>query len=479
MRRTLLLAMCVASVAGCNSGSRSRASSTAAPTTSGTAPTTTGTAPTTSAGVTWQTMFTANPATQDDSVRAMFDLGGGELLIAQATGPVRRLPANNGAPVLEGSPGSVSGITSYAGSIYMGTGEPFFVRGGGSIFLRGTAGLTLSLDHTSESMVIAAVGTQLYGFGSQFAPGTPAATVSRLDSTGVWAQDVASLGQVQITTAVAWKNEIWAGGSDKSNTAAPPRLFHGVQGTFTAAPIPSSAGPNEIELVAALLPAGPADFFIATVVVDSLTGFVVRGNVLATSDGVTFATVAGATNDAPVSLAWHDEGLMVGTILGRLYRIAGGQAVLEQIPANNGVMSLLPLSRSRLLVGVRGTTGAQIFSRDGLLSQAAPPAQQPPAAAPKTYVTDVKPVLRNRCAVCHAATGNPAQVGWALSSGVLNDAVDHPATRSKTTAAAPETSLLLTKALGMNHGGGATFASTADPDYVTLIQWIRDGTRLN
>jgi hypothetical protein len=276
---------------------------------------------------------------------------------------------------------------------------------------------------------------------------------------------------------VAWNGELWAGGSDKSNVSAAPRLFRGSQATFASAPLPSSAGANEVEVVTAILPAGPADLFVSTVVVDSLTGTVVRGNVLYTSDGTTFSLVAGSQGDAPAALAWHDDGLMVGTLLGRLYRVAGGVATQEPVTANRGVMSLVSVAPDRLLIGVRGSTGAELFARVGSLTgQSSAP---PPPAAPKTYVADVKGVLRNRCLICHGVTGNPAQANYALSSGLANDAADYAATRAETVAgAAAETSLLLTKGLGTQHGGGVVFASNADPDYVTLLQWIRGGTRL-
>lgn len=484
LRRTLLGGLCLALVVGCNSGSRSNNNgSTAAPTTSGTAPTTSGgggTAPTTSnSPVSFQNVYTASPAVLDDSVRVIFPLAQDDLLVGHATGPIRRLPPNNGVPALEGSPGSISAIASAAGAIYASTGEPFFVRGGGDVYVRGATGWTLSLDHAAQSMVIVALGDDLYGFASEFAPGTPNAMVNRLQAGGAWEQDILDLGAVQITTAVAWNGEVWAGGSDKSNVSAAPRLFHGAGAVFASAALPSSAGPNEIELVTALLAAGPADLFISTVVVDSLTGTVVRGNILYTSDGVTFSPVASAQNDAPAALAWHDNGLMVGTLGGTLYRIANGAATTEQVPANNGIMSMVSVAADRLLLGVRGTAGAELVARQGSLSgQTAAP---PPAATPRTYVADVKGVLRNRCLICHGVAGNPAQANYALSSGLANDQADYTATRAEVvTGVNAENSLLLTKALNANnqHGGGAVFASTADPDYATLLQWIRDGARL-
>lgn len=486
LRRTIWGAVGLALLAGCNSGSRSgtKGTTTAATTSGTTAPTTSGmTAPTTSTApaLTYQTVYTASPAVQDDSVRAIFPLAADDLLVGHATGPIRRLPPLGAAAVLEGSPGSISAIASADGTIYASTGEPFFVRGGGDVYVRSSTGAwTLSLDHAAQSMVVAALGNDLYGFASEFTPGTPNAQVNRLPAGGgAWQQDILDLGAVQITCAAAWNGEMWAGGSDKSNVSAAPRLFRGSNAVFASAPLPSSAGPNEIELVSALLPSGPTDLFIATIVVDSLTGFVVRGNVIHTADGTTYTPVATAQNDAPTALAWHDNGLMIGMLGGQLFHVSNGVANTEQVPVNNGIMSLFSVANDRLLIGVRGTAGAELFARQGSSTQASAPTT--PAAARKTYVADVKGVLRTRCLVCHGVTGNPAQANYALSSGLSNDAADYAATRAEVTAAAPETSLLLTKALNSNnaiHGGGAIFASTADPDYVTLLQWIRDGSRL-
>jgi hypothetical protein len=108
-------------------------------------------------------------------------------------------------------------------------------------------------------------------------------------------------------------------------------------------------------------------------------------------------------------------------------------------------------------------------------AEAAPPA---PSSAPTTttagpagpsFATAVHPVLMATCAVCHRP-GGPAAMTRLLLSGEA--AHDEAAVRALVDPAAPDRSLLVTKASGQMHGGGAVLPP-GDPRLATIVDWIQ------
>ena len=95
----------------------------------------------------------------------------------------------------------------------------------------------------------------------------------------------------------------------------------------------------------------------------------------------------------------------------------------------------------------------------------------PPAI---TYTTDVKPILMARCGSCHSGTSLPAASN-AYPLTFSNDVTDHQETVNRVNPQTPDASLLLTKATGAAHGGGAILTA-GSAEHTTIIQWIQAGT---
>ncbi len=98
------------------------------------------------------------------------------------------------------------------------------------------------------------------------------------------------------------------------------------------------------------------------------------------------------------------------------------------------------------------------------------PAPGTPVAAPggPTFATAVHPVLMSVCALCHRA-GGPAGMTRFLLSGDVGK--DEATVRALINLQAPESSLLLTKASGQMHAGGAPLPA-GDPRRAAIVAWI-------
>jgi mono/diheme cytochrome c family protein len=99
---------------------------------------------------------------------------------------------------------------------------------------------------------------------------------------------------------------------------------------------------------------------------------------------------------------------------------------------------------------------------------AVPQSAAPAAPGGPTFVTAVHPVLMSVCAVCHRA-GGPAGMTPFLLSG--DPARDEAVVRALVDPRAPESSLLLTKASGQMHAGGAPLPA-GDPRRAVIVAWI-------
>ncbi|MGE0709986.1 MAG: hypothetical protein AB7N76_25965 [Planctomycetota bacterium] len=493
LRSTLVLAAGSALLIGCSTGSRavkqaatvapSTSSTTAAPTTSGTttAPVATQAPTTTQPQVTWDAFFQATPAVQNDSVYALHLMPGGMLLTGSATGQVQLLDLTNPATrVSEGSFGSISSFAEHDGRVFMGTSEPFFMGGNlGQVYVRDAQGnWTMTLDHPAEGITIAADADTLYAFASGFNTGNPDATVSTLakGNAAVWQQDVATFTGCQINKAVLWRNEVWAAGSENSTVSGGLRIFHGKGATFTEVTTPPTArgGNNQLEITADL-EAINGELYLASAVIDTLTGNVLGGCLYKTSDATTWTKIKVYQQDCPLSVALHEGTIFVGLVSGGLEvqdAVTGTLTAETTIPANTGVMALLEASTDVLLAGIRGTAGAELYTRT--TTQVASTTTSPTTAPAPTYAS-IKPVLQAKCTVCHANSTNPAFTAFGLT--LTNDATDYAETVKRVNLTLPDASLLLEKAINKQaHGGGATLTS-GSPEYNTLLQWIAAGAK--
>jgi hypothetical protein len=113
----------------------------------------------------------------------------------------------------------------------------------------------------------------------------------------------------------------------------------------------------------------------------------------------------------------------------------------------------------------------------GPAAPAAPEAPSSPPAAPPAvpFAGRVHDYLLTACRACHVAGGSAAASRLVLDG---NAAHDHAAVRRLVDVGAPRRSLLLLKATGNQHGGGATLAAGSDP-YRRLVQWIAAGAALS
>ncbi|MBL4850199.1 MAG: hypothetical protein JKY65_32120 [Planctomycetes bacterium] len=124
----------------------------------------------------------------------------------------------------------------------------------------------------------------------------------------------------------------------------------------------------------------------------------------------------------------------------------------------------------------------------GPIANTPPPAAPPPATGgnapiPTTsedryYNPHVRGTLLNYCTSCHASSSNQAALNAYELSGFPTDPMSFNNTKDRTNDLDPEASLLLQKALGNNHGGGAIL-KRSDVGYAWLVNWIRQGSRLD
>lgn len=117
------------------------------------------------------------------------------------------------------------------------------------------------------------------------------------------------------------------------------------------------------------------------------------------------------------------------------------------------------------------------------------PATTPPPAN-ISFSRDVVPLFERRgCAICHSGSNIGQDLGnLALSGGdprVYRETTEELSpnyNRPRIDRMSPEASILLTLPsfeLPADRHPNATFTSRADPDYVILLTWIREGARMN
>jgi mono/diheme cytochrome c family protein len=99
-----------------------------------------------------------------------------------------------------------------------------------------------------------------------------------------------------------------------------------------------------------------------------------------------------------------------------------------------------------------------------------------------TFVSDISSLLETNCASCHSATPNPPNTDY-TGIPIYYDAASYTDPKdlyynvlNRADLVDPENSLLLRKPTSGSslHGGGLRFSPT-DPEYITLLNWIRNG----
>jgi hypothetical protein len=102
-----------------------------------------------------------------------------------------------------------------------------------------------------------------------------------------------------------------------------------------------------------------------------------------------------------------------------------------------------------------------------------------------SFATQVFPIFAKRgCKACHSGNGPGKDLGGLTLDGSTNlayrELVEEDPTRVRTQM--PETSLVLTmpsREDPPDRHPNVTFTSANDPDYLTILVWIREGAKNN
>jgi len=90
------------------------------------------------------------------------------------------------------------------------------------------------------------------------------------------------------------------------------------------------------------------------------------------------------------------------------------------------------------------------------------------------FSNDVMPVLENKCLACHKPGGINEELLITDTASTYTNII----TNNYTNTVDVDSSLLLSKSIGINHGGG-TILGTEDIEYQTLKDWITQGVLNN
>jgi hypothetical protein len=100
---------------------------------------------------------------------------------------------------------------------------------------------------------------------------------------------------------------------------------------------------------------------------------------------------------------------------------------------------------------------------------------QPPVAQ-LSYLGSVKEILSAQCSACHSDPNNPANAGFALSAGLVDDQADYAAVLARVKVGGGiNGSLLLRKSTNRSpHGGGEALVS-GSAAHQTIVDWLASG----
>lgn len=92
-----------------------------------------------------------------------------------------------------------------------------------------------------------------------------------------------------------------------------------------------------------------------------------------------------------------------------------------------------------------------------------------------TFQSSILPILSTKCVACHDSNNNTSNSRFIVSDA--NATYTSIAGFNGIDTATPANSLLLTKAIGISHGGGSVLSST-ETDYISIKDWITAGGTL-
>lgn len=372
-------------------------------------------------------------------------------------------------------------MASDGAAVFAGTSNPGR-DGAGDLYAltNGTWGVAIDTADAEMAVGAGSLGT----FAAHGGPGREG-TLRQLVS-GQW-QSIASLHSSIPTEFCESDGRLFVGGTDAFGGHARLLRYEPTSGSLVNVPVPGAAGGFGVRqevtsmISIATVASGSVMPIVTEVLVVAIGSFDSVGNglggaVLATDGVRRFETIASFGGDAPVAVIFQDAALIVATSRGRIFhRDVQGRMIEETIPANFGVTGFstgISRDQASTVFGGKTAGGAILLRRVARGGGYIPPAND------LYYRPDAKAILQNRCASCHGV-GSPvpaATMAMTLDFAQSADQATHTTVRSKVDTNNPTASLLLTKATGMGHVGGAVI-TTGSNDYNNLAAWIQQGAR--
>lgn len=377
-------------------------------------------------------------------------------------------------------PSSGTGMVTYAATLSVTgaqTGD-FFQR---QSLTASSAQWSIALDTDKSEAYVASVGSNQAFLGMAGGEGQEGVLY------GPGFAQIAIMGSAIPMRAVEYKGLTYIGALGNNVGGGAARLYRMLNGAIEEVNFPASAGGNGVrqEFVGMISVAGtsspsvagtqsgsvstsPVDLLVVAVGnFDRLTHAGMGGQVLV-HDGKDWEAMVSFSGEAPSGLALIDNTIYVGTTGGKLlFRDVDGKWVEEpNLPANDGVTALLARDKATLLIGLRGKSGAQLAIRTALGGGIG-------GSSTPYFLPDVSSILANRCAVCHAAPGQPAAVAVYGITAAANTDADFTATQAKINTTSPAMSSLVVKGDGGNgHVGGKAFQGN---EKQVVLDWIAAG----
>lgn len=369
---------------------------------------------------------------------------------------------------------AADGANIYAGTANTnrdGAGDLYASVGGGD--------WTIAIDSPDAEMAVGAGSMGVFAaHGSPRSEGTLRQLVG-----GQW-QSIASLQSSIPTELCESDGRLFIGGSDAFNGQARLLRYEPATGSMVNVPMPGVGGfgvRQEVTSMVSIRTDASVSPIVTEVLVVAVGSFDAVGNgtggaVFATDGVRRFETIAGFAGDAPVAVIFQDATIVVATSRGKIYhRDDQGRMVEETLPDAFGVTGFasgISRDQASAVFGGKTANGAVLVRRVARGGGYVPPVND------LFYKPEIKTILQNRCDICHGATSsNPAaQAVMRLDFSPAQDQATHQTLLSKVDTNNPSGSLLVTKAAGNNHVGGAVIP-TGSADYNNLVAWIQQGAR--
>jgi hypothetical protein len=173
-----------------------------------------------------------------------------------------------------------------------------------------------------------------------------------------------------------------------------------------------------------------------------------------------------------------ERGLLLGLALGALLPVAASaQAPSPRGEQRRKLLDQLGLEKKPAAprpAPEQTEESAPASPTDAPAPPAGATAEAPSAPAVVPFRGRVHELLLASCRACHAAGASAGGTGYVLDGNVGRD---HAASRRFVDLAAPARSRLVTKAIGQQHGGGASLRP-GGPEHRRLREWIATGAHL-